>query len=160
MMNPRSRVFKDAERRLGMAYICLLGTSEAVPRFLGDTEGGRPHRVVVSMNPKEVLRSINSQQAYKCQQYKVVKCAVVMSPEHGERIQREIDAMLCGERNQNALEHSFRELKDEDIDVAWDLMLREAQRRLRERGETIELFDEMERRRRIERSIERRFRFD
>ncbi len=138
-----------------MAYVCLLGTSQPVPRFLGDTEGGRPHRIIVSKNPKELLRGLNSQQAYQCQQYAIVKLVVVMSTEHGERLQREIDAMLCGNRNENVLTHSFREMKDQDIDVAWELMLREAQRRLLARGETVEAFDEAERLRRIERSIER-----
>lgn len=158
-MNPRSRIFKNAERRMGMAYVCLLGTSEPVPRFLGDNEGGRPHRIIVSKNPKEVLRSVNSQQAYRCQRYEIVKLAVVMSPEHGERIQREVDRMLCGEHNQNALEHSFRELNGLDIDVAWELMLREAQRQLQDRGEIVEVFDEAERRRKIEQSIKREFGF-
>lgn len=141
-----------------MAYVCLIGSAEPVPRFLGDNEGGRPHRIIVSKNPKEVLRNVNSQQAYRGQRYEIVKVAVVMSTEHGERIQREMDAVLCGERNSNALEHSFREMHGQDIDVLWELIVRQAQRRLQERGEIVEIFDEAERCRKIERSIMRTIR--
>ena len=80
-----------------------------------------------------------------------------MSKEHGERLQREIDGMLCGEDNRNALMHTFREMRGEDIDVAWDLMLMGALRRIRERGEVVEVFDEAERQRKIEARVERSF---
>lgn len=91
----RGRGRKEAEKRAGGYWVCLIGFSDIVPRHIGDNRGAVPVRVVTAKKDRTAAEKYDaSQPIHRCE---VLERVAVDTEEHAKRLKAAIDTILMGE---------------------------------------------------------------
>lgn len=132
--------YAEAVRDAGFSYVCLIGHAQAVPRYIGDNQGGRAAKIIVSAKLDGAHKRDNQSIAYEGHAYHVLAHVCVASDAHGRRLKGLLDKQLLGDAEQARLLYSWREIGDADVDVLWGVILDTALRHAEEAGNPIEIF--------------------
>jgi hypothetical protein len=115
------------ERELDWWAVCLVGTTERVPRFFGDNYGGWPMRFMLTAKPRASAGPDDRASPY----YKIVlhEFVYVEGRERGRALIRQLDSLLLGDNSKAKLRHGWREV--DDPQVVWGVLLGEALRAIK-----------------------------
>ena len=104
-------------------------------------------------------KDVEDMLAWRDRESPIVPLAVIgavwcPTPQHAALLKQVLDEILLGRRpEENRLRHAWRHLGDPD--VAWPIILNDALDQLRQRRIDLDVFDDEERARRIEREQEK-----
>ena len=134
-----SVAYGRAERELDFVAVCLIGYERPVPIEIGSNATRWPVKVTTSRDPASAAKRPDLEQplhSLVCLEY-----VWTASDAHARRLKAALDTMLVGEDEaMTSLRHSWRDCADPAI--AWGVLLSDALRALREKGEIIEAFSE------------------
>lgn len=137
----RTLSYRRAERELDYVAVCLIGTSEPVPLKVGSNATAWPVEVVWSRDPESAAKT--KDRAQWVHEVKVLRWVWTASEAHAKRLKAALDVCLLGEDpGMRRMRNAFRDVPEWEI--AWPILLDQAVRDLRAKGEIIETFsDEM-----------------
>jgi len=149
----RSQTYRRAAERLDMVAVCLIGYAGPVPIRIGDNTTPWPVRIVVTREPETVTR--RSDLEHPLHELTTLAWVWTESEAHARRLKAAIDEALLGaDPIMVGLRHSWRDIVDEPL-VKWGLLLDQALRALRHRGEVIRLLSDQMRDQRIVQEAQR-----
>lgn len=134
-----SKAFRDAATELDFVAVCMIGYERPVPVEIGSNATHWPVKFTTSRDPSTAAKRADLEQplhALVCLEY-----VWTLSDAHARRLKGALDTMLLGnDADMMTLRHSWRDCSDPA--VAWGVLLSDALRSLREKGQTIETFSE------------------
>lgn len=123
----RTPLEAEAERRLGHAFVCLVGTVDIVPRRFGDNQGAWPVRLEVHADWRQAGHQADI--ASPVAAVARLSTVGVQSKAHALRLKGVLDEMLLGRRDGNdvGLRYSWRDaLAFGPLERWWPSLLGEA----------------------------------
>lgn len=134
-----SAAYRESERELDFVAVCLIGYERPVPVEIGSNATRWPVKVTTSRDPAYAAKRPDLEQPLH--NLVCLEHVWTASDAHARRLKAALDAMLLGkDADMTSLRHSWRDCSDPA--VAWCVLLADALRSLRERGETIETFSD------------------
>lgn len=159
MQSPkRSRSRRDAEKRVNTHSVCLIGVSEAVPRYMGDNYGAVPVRCVTAKKERTAAQKYDAVQW--THRVVILESVHVPSEEHAKRLKAAIDTILHGEMVDNdndPLRHNWKDVRgcfDDEFSrqLWWGIVLDHAINLVRERATRFETISSARREKMIQKA--------
>lgn len=143
----RTRVAIEAEKELEFSAVCMVGYTKKAPRYMGDNQGAQPVKFSVTANPVEIAKKPDLESPFE--PVRVLEFVWLESDRHAKRLKETLDDLLLGTSSESRLRHAWRDIEGEP-DKVWTELLSQALQLLNV-NETVTVFGEKERQRRIER---------
>lgn len=131
----RSFALRKASRSVEHVAVCLIGYPHPVPRDFGDNQGAWPVRVSTTAKPRDVASKPDLESPLH--QVKVLEMVWTPSDRHAKRLKAKLDELLLGSSEDARLRHGWRNV--DDPAVIWPILLDQAVREIRDRGEQFEI---------------------